>query len=392
MPYRIARKFLVKIPTAKQLHDIELRSPQIIGEDAELWKKFIQKEVTHWQKKNYQPRNNANWYEVYMRYKKEEADELKRDREQLQSAMDKIYQEQRGNLSKKVESRFLPKPPKDPYMLANNGGVPISVRNKSGRPGQTIHRSRPISYIGPAATGVKRHVNIVQKAKREAAILSAARQQGRANLPTFRTQIKKAPASMVNEYQRAASEEKKRIPTRPSISPASVSLPPPNSDIEKREARLRAIKASGAKVTPKEPYLAPPQLLDFPASKESAATTIDDGDDELDRLFGEYRERQLTTSAKRKLHGNDSADVYVYQPSPVKPATKRTTDIPPEEWEAQLAKRQSISPPSSRPGSSHGIIGIKNKPKSPPANVPKRYIKRPAPADPFFTPKRPRRA
>jgi elongin-A len=391
MPYRIARKFLVKIPTANQLHEIELRSPQIIGEDAELWKKFIKKEITHWQKKNYQPRNDANWYEVYMRYKKEEAEELKRDREQLQNAMNKIYQEQKGNLSKKMESRFLPKPPKDPYMLANNGGVPISVRNKSGIPGRTTHRSRPISYIGPAATGVKRRVNIVEKAKREAAMLCAARQQGRGNVPTFRTQIKKAPASMVNEYQRAASEEKKR---RPSISPDSASLPPRNSDIEQREARLRAIKASGAKATPKEPYLAPPQILDFPASKESAATTIiDDGDDEIDRLFGEYRERQLTPSTKRKLHGNDSADVYVYQPSPVKPATKRTSDIPPEEWEAQLAKLQSVSPPSSRPGSSHGIIGIKNRGTgSPPANAPKRYIKRPAPADPFFTPKKPRRA
>lgn len=390
MPYEVVEPILIKIQNPEQLRQIEVASPQIIGQTAELWKKFIQRDVENWRQKNYQPKHGGDWYAVYRKYMAEQKVKIDHDKEQLRIAMAGIKKEQTSNLSQRVESRFLPRPPKDPRMLANNGGVPISSRNKSGSSGR---RLTPMSYIGPVGTGIKRSVNIVQKARREAAMVIAARRQVKAYVPDIRSQIKKAPAGMVEQYRKAAEEEKRKKSPRNSVSPPTGVLPARNSAIDDREARLRAIKASGAKkpVAPEEPYLAPPQVLDFSASSDEAANaTNNNDDDDIEKLFGEYHERQLSGTAKRKLHGNDYADPFIHQPSPVKPATKRTTDIPPEEWNSHLAKRKSASPPVSRPTSSQGMIG-RAKDGSPPAQQ-KRIFKRPPPCDPFFTPKKPRRS
>jgi elongin-A len=395
MPYEVIKPILAKIKNPEQLRQIELSSPQIIGETVELWQRFIQRDVENWREKNYYPSNAVDWPAVYKRYMDEQKAKIDYDKEKLRLALAGIKQEQTSNLSKKVKSQSMPKPPKDPRMLANDGGVPISVRSRSAnRIGAPGRRSTPISYIGPAATGVKKRVNIVQKARHEAALAIAARRPGKANVPDFRSQIKKAPAGMVNEYRKAAEEEKRKLSPIPRIPQTASGISPRNSAMDEREARLRAIKVSGAKKLPmaQEPYLAPPQVLDFytPYSEDAAANSGND-DDDIEKLFGEYHERQLSAAAKRKLHGSDYADTHIHRPSPVKPATKRTTDIPPEEWEAKMAKRKSPSPQArSRPESPGRIIG-QPKNESPTLNLPKRVMKRPPPADPFMRPKKLRR-
>lgn len=326
----------------------------------------------------------------------EQKAKIEYDKEKLRQALAGIKKEQTNNLSKKVEARYMPKPPRDSRMRANDGGVPIVGRggrsgNRIGAPGR---RLPTVSAIGYAATGVKKRVNIVQKARREAAMAVAARRQGQANVPDFRSQIRKAPAGMVDEYRKAADGEKKKL--SPRNSPAASGIPAQSSAMKDREARLRAIKASGARKPPvvqeQEPYLAPAQVLDFAAPSEDAHTISGNDDDDIEKLFGEYHERQLSATAKRKLHGNDYADPFTYRPCPVKPATKRTTDVPLEEWEARLQERKSASPPARSRQSSPSGITEQPKSASPAKSQPRKIFRRPPPTDPFMTPKRPRRA
>ncbi|KFX99816.1 hypothetical protein O988_03639 [Pseudogymnoascus sp. VKM F-3808] len=395
MPYEIVKPILARIKIPEQLRQIELASPQIVGETVELWERFIQRDVENWREKNYRPSNPADWPAVYRQYMAEQKAKIEHDKEKLRQALAGIKKEQTNNLSKKVEARFMPKPPRDSRMRANDGGVPIVGRggrsgNRIGAPGR---RLPSVSAIGYAATGVKKRVNIVQKARREAAMAIAARKQGQVKVPDYRSQIRHAPAGMVNEYRKAAEEEKRKL--SPCNSPAAGGIPAQSSAMKEREARLRAIKAGSRKppvVQEQEPYLAPAQVLDFGAPSEEAHAAPVHDEDDIEKLFGEYHERQLSATAKRKLHGNDYADPYTYRPSPVKPATKRMTDVPPEEWEARLQERKSASPPArSRQSSPNGVA---EQPKS--AGVikpqPKKIFRRPPPTDPFMTPKRPRRA
>jgi elongin-A len=395
MSYKTVKAILARIKIPEQLRQIELASPQIIGETVELWERFIQRDVENWREKNYRPSNPADWSTVYRKYMDEQKAKIDYDKEKLRQALAGIKKEQTNNLSKKVEARYMPKVPRDSRMRANDGGVPLGGRggrsgNRVGAPGR---RLPSVSTIGYAATGVKKRVNIVEKARREAAMAIAARRQGQAKVPDFRSQIRKAPAGMVNEYRKAAEVEKKKL--SPRNSPVATGIPVPNAAMKDREARLRAIKASGTRKPPvqeQEPYLAPAQVLDFNTPSEDTRTSSANDDDDIEKLFGEYHERQLSATAKRKLHGNDYADPFTYRPSPVKPATKRTTDVPPEEWEAKLQERKSASPPvRSRQSSPNGTTGPP-KNASPAKIQPKKIFRRPPPTDPFMTPKRPRRA
>jgi elongin-A len=94
-------------------------------EDAELWRAFIARDIPNWQTKNYAPKNPLKWYEVYCKYKKEQQKEIERDQEILRNSMMGLKKERETHVSKVVDLRTLPKIPKDPRMLANNGGVPI---------------------------------------------------------------------------------------------------------------------------------------------------------------------------------------------------------------------------------------------------------------------------
>ncbi|KFY22033.1 hypothetical protein V493_06907 [Pseudogymnoascus sp. VKM F-4281 (FW-2241)] len=396
LPYKNVKPILARIKIPEQLRQIELASPQIIGETVELWERFIQRDVENWREKNYRPSNPADWPAVYRKYMDEQKAKIDYDKETLRRALEGIKQEQTNNLSKKVEARYMPKVPRDSRMRANDGGVPIVGRggrsgNRVGAPGR---RLPSVSTIGYAATGVKKRVNIVQKARREAAMAVAARRQGQANVPDFRSQIRKAPAGMVSEYRKAAEVEKKKV--SPRNSPAATGIPAPSNAMKDREARLRAIKASGARkpsvVQEQERYTAPAQVLDFATPSEDAHKSPANDDEDIEKLFGEYHERQLTATAKRKLHGNDYADPYTYRPSPVKPATKRMTDVPPEEWEARLQERKSASPPARSRQTSPSGVAEQPKSASPIKSQPKKIFRRPPPTDPFMTPKRPRRA
>lgn len=234
LEYHQISDILFHLRSAEQLHQIEELSPQIKGLDRELWQKFIAKEIPKWETKNYAPKNPLKWYEVYKRYKREQAEEIKRDEETLRESMIGIKKARDSNLSKVVDLGSLPKLPRDPRMTLNNGGVPISR--------SSLKKESPsyLSFVAGSKTKMKDGKSVLIRARREAKEIS---QMGKLSRPTHRLSIGKvvqAPAAMVKEYRIANKTAPKIFSRRALAKPHETE----RTVIEDRENRLRALTSN----------------------------------------------------------------------------------------------------------------------------------------------------
>ncbi|KAH8814880.1 putative Elongin-A, partial [Xylogone sp. PMI_703] len=228
------RTILQRVDSAEQLHQIELNSPQIQGEDAELWKGLIARDIPNWKEKNYVPKNPRKWYEVYCKYKKEHRREVARDEEVLRNTMLGIKKEKETHLSRVVDLRTLPKVPKDPRMAANNGGVPLGRTKGSGRETPSV-----LTWNAGSKTKMTDGKSVLTRARREAKEISQRSKM--VNRTGARPgQVIRAPTGMVNDHRKAAEPPVRILTKRKTIDENR--LTPLNvSSLEEREQRLRAL-------------------------------------------------------------------------------------------------------------------------------------------------------
>lgn len=184
--------------------------------------------------KNYAPKNPLKWYEVYKRYKREQAEEIKRDEEILRETMMGIKKARDNSISKIVDLGSLPKLPRDPRMTLNNGGAPIS------RSALKKETSSTWSFAGGSRTKMNNGKSILTRARREAKEIA---QMGKLSRPTHQLsvgRVTKAPAAMIKEYRTASKPELKVLSRR------SATKPPQTGDtmLEDREERLRALTSN----------------------------------------------------------------------------------------------------------------------------------------------------
>lgn len=265
LQYFKIRPVLVRLESPAQLHEIETNSPQISGEDAELWRTFIARDFPNWEQKNYVPKNPLKWYRVYLKYKKEQQIEIAKDEEILRASMGQLKKAKETNVSKVVDLRLLPKVPRDPWMMANNGGVPLGKRTG------LFKKEGPSSLVwsGGSKTKLTNGQSVLTRARREAKEIS---QRSKLAKPTHELraqagQVRKAPAGMVNEY-RKASETPIRILSRKKKSMASSSGSMYGTGLEERERRLATIQAGSSQKTT--------------TTLETVIGSSDDDDEELD--------------------------------------------------------------------------------------------------------------
>ncbi|RDL29941.1 uncharacterized protein BP5553_10568 [Venustampulla echinocandica] len=294
LEYWKIRSILQRVQSAEQLHQLEINSPQLKGEDAELWRAFIARDIPKWRDKNYTPKNPLKWYEVYCKYKKEQRIELARDQEKLEKAMMEVRREKETHVTKVVDLRMVPKVPKDPRMMANNGGVPLGRSKGFAKPAATS-----LTWGGGSKTKVSNPQNVLTKARREAKELS---QRSKLSTPTHqlmgsRNQVRKAPAGMVNEYRKAA-EPPVRILSRRKNIVGTFDDAQSGPSLEERENRLRALTmgsagskrdASGAV---KGDHV---QKITMVGSSDE-----DTDDEDKDDLFGEKPQPRQSPAAARR--------------------------------------------------------------------------------------------
>jgi elongin-A len=230
--YLQIRTVLARVSSAEQLHEIEVNSPQIKGEDAELWKAFIARDIPDWKRKNYVPKNPEKWYEVYMKYKKEQSREIEADKEKLKEAMMGLKKDKESHVSQKIDPRFAPRLPRDSKMKAIDG-VPISGRRK----GFAKVAPSALTWSAGSKTKMTTGAGVLSRARREAKELSARNKLIKPTNTLVAQKVVRAPKGMVNEYRKAEQPiirimAPKRKPNSDSIS---------SSSLEERERRLRAL-------------------------------------------------------------------------------------------------------------------------------------------------------
>ncbi|PMD32786.1 hypothetical protein L207DRAFT_518613 [Hyaloscypha variabilis F] len=351
------RPILQRIESPEQLHQIELRSPQIRMEDAELWRAFIARDIPNWQTKNYAPKNPLKWYEVYCKYKKEQQREIERDQEILRNSMMGLKKERETHVSKVVDLRTLPKIPKDPRMLANNGGVPIGKSRGFKKEGASS-----LLWTAGSKTKLTDGKSVLTRARREAKEIS---QMSKLSRPTHQLkgkmgQVTKAPAGMVREYQQA-SQPAVRILSRKhnpitKFSGGITGLSGPS--LEEREARLRALTS--------------PAKKDGGLAENLVGSSEDDDDDfdEVDDLFDDRPSSRPQASSSSPPRSS--------KPPPPRHISSNSASAsrPPQAAVRSRPQASSASPPltAARPASkpSDLISSIISKPKAPTSSLPPR--------------------
>lgn len=105
MPYSLVESILRKVENPTQLQELEENSPQIQGETAALWLKFIKRDIPNWDKKPHEPRDPRNWSKVYRKLKRESEKEKQEQSETLKQQLRAIQEDRAQNKTVIVESK-----------------------------------------------------------------------------------------------------------------------------------------------------------------------------------------------------------------------------------------------------------------------------------------------
>ncbi|KAF4581190.1 RNA polymerase II transcription factor SIII, subunit A [Ophiocordyceps camponoti-floridani] len=224
LPYSSMRQILLKVDNASQLRQIEVNSPQLQGETGEIWIKIIEKDFPLECKANaYKPPTPDKWYRVWEKYKKEHDDALEESQAKLATALAGLRQDKEKNTSKIVERKFLPR-------AGRVGPKRLGPRDNS---------SSALTFNLGSRTKTHTGASIMRKVRRE--VREIATIHGPLSKPTRAgagaSDLKKAPASMVSEHQRASQPQ-----FRTSAQSAVIETQP--SSVEQYEKRATVISDS----------------------------------------------------------------------------------------------------------------------------------------------------
>lgn len=242
MPYKLAREFLLQVNNAKQLHQLEINSPQIVGEDAECWTRLIGKKFKVLQERyQYKPKNPASWHKIYEKYEQLEAAQKAEAEANLKAAFAGIKKEKTEKVSTVIDfdRRKLPQPPRD-------GRGPSGIRRPgTGRRGEGPDQGN-LRFTGGTRTKVTSGQSILRKAKREAREIAARNRLATPTglLPVARNQISAAPQAMI-DAARIKAQPATRIHAPTARAPSGADSKR-SRELEEREARLRKLKNTSA--------------------------------------------------------------------------------------------------------------------------------------------------
>lgn len=242
-----------------------------MGEDAELWKAFIARDIPKWEEKICVPANPTKWYKVYRTLKTERDEQIARDRESLRQSMNAVKQHKEAHVSKFVDIRKMPKIPRDYGMRAHNNGAPLNKGKLQNAPPSTL------TWGGGSRTKMTDGKSVLTKARREAKEMS---QRNKLNLPTNMLsgdlgQVKRAPAGMTQSYKIASQPTAKILMRRGSSARNLHGIIAParrGPSLEDREQRLRdamSSKKQGSntfKESSTEPE--PPRVMTFDSDSD----------------------------------------------------------------------------------------------------------------------------
>lgn len=349
---------------------IELASPQICGQDAEIWLEFIKRDVPNWDKKACEPENPKKWYKAYKKLVMDSQKEVETDAAELKATLDKIKQDQALHKAQQVELKGV----KVPEGMKSNGPViSLSImprfydRGTLPPPGER-QRKKEGDYKEDedAKVFVSNKSKLTQFRKEAKALSHFQKPAGRPGIfapgdmrlrpASANRTITAAPRILIEEHRKAAA------PTvlDPSVKPATIFAPkrkrvehdetsqPEVLTNEEREKRLKAFTnpSSVSKSSPNQE-----------ASTLPMSTSV---------ISPSHRESKVPLPTAPKL-----------ATSPV-PKIQATPNV------SSLLKRKDRASPA--PG--HGVPRAKTSSPSNGGSRPAMQLKKKAPVDVFMPAKR----
>jgi elongin-A len=105
LPYSFLAPILRHIQTPSQLLTLEANCPQVLGEDGEIWLRFIKRDIPEWESKPHEPRDPKNWGKVYKKLKRDAEQEKQEQEDMLKESMRRLQEGREGNRTLIVEGR-----------------------------------------------------------------------------------------------------------------------------------------------------------------------------------------------------------------------------------------------------------------------------------------------
>jgi len=249
MPFEMLEPILRKVTDPEQLKTLEENSPQIAGLCGEMWQNLIKRDIPRWETKIIEPKNPKSWWKVYRKLKKEDEMDKKAAEEQLKQAM-KARMVDKDRKQATIVHAVMPE--------GNKAAKAHFAGNRSMAFGGSAMSRKP---TGAEALSLIRRQTFNASNNRK--VTNSVPSQELANK---RSQITRAPPSMVQAYARQAgvSPVKQPIPriTQTSSSRPVIFAPSNKSSLrdvalsaairkenEAKEARLRALTSGKSKPT-----------------------------------------------------------------------------------------------------------------------------------------------
>ncbi|GFF32305.1 elongin-A [Aspergillus udagawae] len=291
VPYSLARPFLLKIESPEKLRSLELLSPHIMEDDAELWLDFIKRDIPRWDEYDL-PEQPDCWYDIYCDLQQRVQKAVEEDAEKLKMALDGINSERAKHSAKFVtDRRIIPLPRERPtakqrYASFDRkmGGLTPRFASPRGGQGSSDPLGAPVwSYERPQLPRPeKKKSNIFNLPKRNPVLAVPTKQ-----LNNRASQVKQAPLSLIEEHRRPPDPVVPRRNGPPTLvapgrsklqstrSPGGSGNLVVSASLREREARLRALtsgKQTGSS-TPKSSEDSPARAP-APAPYRALATAV----------------------------------------------------------------------------------------------------------------------
>jgi elongin-A len=309
--YDLARPILRQVTNPEQLRSLELASPQIAANDAEIWRTFIRRDIPNWRSKIPDPNNISIFcYDVYCKLKDKEQREIEAQENQLRQALTQLDKKKEANkshlLQKVVQLDGLPDHnPNQPNLFASNrrhaapapslrnakDGTQIirALRQQSRQAGQPKKFNKPfgatpIALPSTKSTGVTitmtKYKGGESKGERSLRLALEAEQREKAMARGSRREVKKI---VRKERAQEASDQAKTAPAQPSVpaptqahtsppAPTQAHTSPPSAP-QAHTPRRPSIHSTPPRTTPPQSaYLSPPPNPHLPRPREMKHT------------------------------------------------------------------------------------------------------------------------
>jgi elongin-A len=248
LPYHAVEPILRRIDNPTQLREVEIACPHIAENSGPLWQELIKRDVSKAESKMLYPKDPRNWWKIYRKMCKQEAEEKLAAEEGLKQAMMGL-QEAKGS----KETTFVPKV----FSMGakKTTGFFDGVKHGGGSGGKA-------PMLWNAKTG-RDAFGAMKRAT--ASKVKVFKPTSRYYVPDAKSQIKAVPRSMIVDnsgqeaVKRAAAEAKKyaeptsqrsRVFATPLSTASKAEQAFRNEEIKaqlERERRLRALTGSAAR-------------------------------------------------------------------------------------------------------------------------------------------------